>query len=212
DYTATQITNAPAGNIAAVTVQAALNELDTEKQGKSLTGYTIATAISAINPADTVLAALGKLEYKIGQRLKATGAQISTSNVTLTNIAPLAMSVIAGKTYKILTTIDFQSTAAATGITLGLAASGGAVGTLAGTIKTLATAAASNSIFSGPITALGGLVTSPTVPVANTTYQAIIEATFVCTTAGQIIPQFRSETGTQVQINASSNTAIFEVA
>jgi len=32
DYIATQITNTPAGNIAAITVQAALNELDTEKQ------------------------------------------------------------------------------------------------------------------------------------------------------------------------------------
>lgn len=32
DYTATQITNAPAGNIAATTVQAAINELDSEKQ------------------------------------------------------------------------------------------------------------------------------------------------------------------------------------
>jgi hypothetical protein len=31
DYTATQITNTPAGNIAATTVQAALNELDSEK-------------------------------------------------------------------------------------------------------------------------------------------------------------------------------------
>lgn len=32
DYTATEITNAPAGNIAAVTVQAAIDELDSEKQ------------------------------------------------------------------------------------------------------------------------------------------------------------------------------------
>jgi len=32
DYTATQITNAPAGNISATTVQAAINELDSEKQ------------------------------------------------------------------------------------------------------------------------------------------------------------------------------------
>jgi hypothetical protein len=31
DYTASNITNVPAGNIAAVTVQNALNELDTEK-------------------------------------------------------------------------------------------------------------------------------------------------------------------------------------
>lgn len=32
DYTATQVTNTPAGNIASTTVQAALNELDTEKE------------------------------------------------------------------------------------------------------------------------------------------------------------------------------------
>jgi len=32
DYTASEITNVPAGNISAVTVQAAINELDTEKQ------------------------------------------------------------------------------------------------------------------------------------------------------------------------------------
>jgi hypothetical protein len=34
DYNATQITNTPSGNIAATTVQAALNELDNEKQAK----------------------------------------------------------------------------------------------------------------------------------------------------------------------------------
>jgi hypothetical protein len=34
DYTAAQVTNTPAGNIAATTVQAALDELDTEKQVK----------------------------------------------------------------------------------------------------------------------------------------------------------------------------------
>jgi hypothetical protein len=38
DYTASQITNVPAGTIAAVTVQAALNELDSEKQAVSAKG------------------------------------------------------------------------------------------------------------------------------------------------------------------------------
>jgi hypothetical protein len=33
DYTATQVTNTPAGNVAAITVQGAINELDTEKVG-----------------------------------------------------------------------------------------------------------------------------------------------------------------------------------
>lgn len=35
DYTATQVTNTPSGNIAAVTAQAAINELDTEKVAKA---------------------------------------------------------------------------------------------------------------------------------------------------------------------------------
>lgn len=54
DYTATEITNAPAGNIVATTVQAAINELDTEKQpidsdltalaALSSTGHVVRTA------------------------------------------------------------------------------------------------------------------------------------------------------------------------
>jgi hypothetical protein len=53
DYTATQITNTPAGTIAAVTVQAALNELDTEKAplaSPALTGVpTAPTAVTTTN-------------------------------------------------------------------------------------------------------------------------------------------------------------------
>lgn len=37
DYTAAQVTNTPAGTIAAVTVQAAIDELDTDKLDKALT-------------------------------------------------------------------------------------------------------------------------------------------------------------------------------
>lgn len=42
DYTASNITNVPAGNIVATDVQAALNELDTEKQatGNYITALT----------------------------------------------------------------------------------------------------------------------------------------------------------------------------
>lgn len=63
DYTATQITNTPAGNIAATTAQAAINELDTEKAAASdLTAHTgdtsdahDASAISFV-PAGTIAA------------------------------------------------------------------------------------------------------------------------------------------------------------
>lgn len=43
DYTASNITNVPAGNIAAVTVQAALNELDTEKAALVSPSFTTPT-------------------------------------------------------------------------------------------------------------------------------------------------------------------------
>lgn len=52
DYTATQITNTPAGQIAAVTVQAALNELDTEKvaaNSPALTGVPTAPTAAPSN-------------------------------------------------------------------------------------------------------------------------------------------------------------------
>jgi hypothetical protein len=43
DYTASQITNTPAGNISSITVQAALNELDSEKQPIDATLTALAT-------------------------------------------------------------------------------------------------------------------------------------------------------------------------
>ncbi len=51
DQTATTVANTPAGNIAAVTVQAAINELDTEKA--ALSGATFTGAISATNLSGT---------------------------------------------------------------------------------------------------------------------------------------------------------------
>jgi hypothetical protein len=46
DYTASQVTNTPAGNIAAVTVQAALDELDSEKLATADFSSTFATEIA----------------------------------------------------------------------------------------------------------------------------------------------------------------------
>lgn len=51
DYTASQITNTPAGNISAVTVQNAINELDTEKQPLN----SILTSIAGTTPSNGVL-------------------------------------------------------------------------------------------------------------------------------------------------------------
>ncbi len=54
DYTASQITNVPAGSIAATDVQAALNELDTEKQ-PALMPTTSKTANYTILATDSVI-------------------------------------------------------------------------------------------------------------------------------------------------------------
>lgn len=205
DYSSALIENTPSGNITANTVQAALNELDTLKQAKLLTGYTIATAISALSATDTVLQALGKLDYKNGQNFKNTGALVNSSNVTLTNIPALTVQCIAGKTYRGTVVGVFRSAAAATGFAFGLAAAGGIAGTLTGTVQTISTAPASNAIFAGALNAFGAVVISPTVPVLNTDYRAVINYEFVCTTSGQIIPTFRSEVnGTTVTLQAQS--------
>jgi hypothetical protein len=53
DYTAAQVTNTPAGNIAATTVQAAINELDTEK---AATGHVHAASAITNTPAGGIAA------------------------------------------------------------------------------------------------------------------------------------------------------------
>ncbi len=85
DYSAGQVTNTPAGNIAATTVQAALNELDSEKQSISslaadvrnvvITGLSLATN-QVIAATDTVLQAFGYLQAQITDRF--TKAQSDT--------------------------------------------------------------------------------------------------------------------------------------
>lgn len=52
DYTASQVTNVPAGNIAATTVQAAINELDSEKFNSSDFGTSFNTAFGSKTTSD----------------------------------------------------------------------------------------------------------------------------------------------------------------
>jgi len=72
DYTATQITNTPAGNIAAITVQAAVAELDTEKADAA--GVT--TNLAGKQPLDATLTALS------GKTVAGTGVNVRLSTGT----------------------------------------------------------------------------------------------------------------------------------
>lgn len=69
DYTASQITNIPAGNIAATTVQTAINELDSEKQPLNAD----LTAIAGLSPVNDDL-----LQRKAGTWTHRTPAQVKT--------------------------------------------------------------------------------------------------------------------------------------
>lgn len=54
DYTASQVTNVPAGGIAAITVQAAINELDTEKYTPAANTLPIADLVNAAAQYDII--------------------------------------------------------------------------------------------------------------------------------------------------------------
>jgi hypothetical protein len=93
DYTATQITNTPAGNIAATNVQTALNELDTEK-GNALTANPLSQFA-----ATTSLQLAGVLSDETG-----TGSSVFSASPALTG-TPTAPTQTAGdNSTKIATT------------------------------------------------------------------------------------------------------------
>lgn len=149
DYTASQITNVPAGNISSVNVQNALNELDSEKQ-VVITGAatTITTSNLTINRA-VVSDGSGK---------------IAVSATTATEIG-----FVSGVTSSIQTQINAKGTGSVTSVALTTPAFllvAGSPITTSGTLAvTLATQSA-NTIFAGPTS--GG----PAVP----TFRALVSA------------------------------------
>lgn len=74
DYTAAQITNTPAGDISATTVQAALNELDAEKQPLDAT----LTALAAYNTNGILVQTAA--DTFTGRTITGTAGNISVSN------------------------------------------------------------------------------------------------------------------------------------
>lgn len=92
DYTATQVTNTPAGGIAATTAQAAINELDTEKQAaaSTLTSWAALTRASGFDtftqtPSSANLRGLLTDEVGTGAAYFVGGALGTPASATLTN-------------------------------------------------------------------------------------------------------------------------------
>jgi hypothetical protein len=105
---ASAVTNTPAGNIAATNVQAALNELDTEKAKLGTNGdITSLTACTAIT-AGTVTVATGDLVYV--QDVSAANVLKVVTAQSIANLAPTS-------TFPSGTRMTFNQTAAPTGWT-----------------------------------------------------------------------------------------------
>lgn len=170
-----------------------------------LTGLSIATA-TAVVATDTILVAIGKLQAQINvwEELVTTSALNSASNVTLTSISALQLTVTNTRVYKIEGTILFRTAATTTGLALTMGNTG-AAGTISLVINIPIAADGTAALYTGNSTAFGDIVTSTGVQAANTDYVARIDGIFVCTTSGTIVPQFRSEVnGSQVTVKAGS--------
>jgi hypothetical protein len=141
--------------------------------------------------------------------LKSVTQLNNSSNVTFTAITEHTINVVAGRTYVFEMLLRFQTAANATG--LGMSIGGTATGSLTANANAiLGTGTA--GLYSGPLTALNGVVTTTSVAAANTPYLARITGIFIAATSGTIYPQFRSEVnGSQASILANSITTYKEI-
>lgn len=148
DYTASQITNVPAGSISATTVQAALNELDTEKQatGNYITALTGDATASGPGSAALTFATVNS---NVGSFTNATITVNAKGLITAASSGTAPVTSVTGTTDRITVTgtttptIDIASTyVGQTSITtLGLVSAGTwqAGSILAGAIATTST-------------------------------------------------------------------------
>lgn len=192
-----------------------------------LTGLSLVDA--AVSAADTVLGALGKLQGQLNQRvsdfnaaqavqdgrldvLEATDAEwtelvtvgdlTNNSSTTFTNITALQFTVTAGLRYYFEYTLSYESVAGTTGLVFDITAP---AGVLAAQVNIPIAADGTAALFTGSITSSGDIVTSTGTPTANNEHIATIRGSFVCTTTGTLVPQFRSENnGSQITLRQGS--------
>jgi len=139
-----------------------------------------------------------------------TAAITNTSNVTLTNITELQFSSVPVGTYLFEGYIRYRSAAPGTGIVMTMSIP---TGSISGIIGAIIAGDGTAALFNGAITASGDIVTTTAVPAANVDYMCRIQAIIIVTAAGNIIPQFRSETnGQTITVQSSSIAKLRKVA
>lgn len=177
-----------------------------------LTGFSTAVGTTVL-ATDSVLVAIGKLQaqFNVWNEYSTTSVLTNNSNATLVSINELAVSVTAGRKYRIECMLLYRSTATGGGLVLTTALGGGATGTI-GLVASIPTGIDGvDHVHQGSITTSGDLVTAPNTPTANTDFVASIEGIFVCTNTGTLTPQFRSDqNGTTLTVQIGSNLIVRE--
>lgn len=133
-------------------------------------------------------------------------AAFSSTSVARETVTGWTVAVEAGRTYRMRVLATYQTVAASTGGSLGLAGVGAAAGTLAGEIRggTMHTATATNELVV-PVAALGASLTTTSVAAINTPHHVSMDVVFYCTASGSVSVQWGTEiAGSAAQLNAGS--------
>lgn len=183
-----------------------------------LTGLAAGTDTPIVS-TDTLLAALAKLQAQVEAaafdpwtELRTTADIIVASNVTLTNVTELGVTVTAGRSYYLEYTIMFRTAATTTGITLSIGTPDTAAGTVSLQVNIPIAADGTAALYTGSLTSFADVVTSTGVQTAQPTwFIANMKGVFTCTTTGTLLPQFRSEVnGSNVNFGTGSVALIRE--
>lgn len=195
DYTAAQITNVPAGNITAINVQTALNQLDSIKQA------TITGAASTITTSN-LTANLALISNGAGK--------VATSVTTATEL-----SFVSGVTSSIQTQLNAKGTGTVTSVALALPVSvftiSGSPVTTTGTLTGSFNTQAANIIFAGPTTGAAAIPTFRSLVAAdlNTIIVPIANGGTNSSTALNNNRLMRSSAGAIIEAAALINGQLF---
>ena len=141
--------------------------------------------------------------------VKTTVPLYSSSNVTFTNITELTKTCVAGKTYRFEIWLAYISAATATGIAVSMNIPSGIIAANAsGLVAANGTAAA----YHGYIGYTNQPVILSGTPSTSYNHLVKIDGIFICSGAGVMYPQFRSEVnGSQITVIEGSMAMINEI-
>ncbi len=192
DYTASQITNVPAGTISATTVQAALNELDTEKQatGNYITALTGDATASGPGSAALTLATVNS---NVGSFGSATAAPVFTVN---------AKGLITAASSSTITPAVGSITGLGTGVATALAVNVGSAGAFVVNGGALGTPSSGTLTNATGLPIIAGTTGTLTVARGGTGVTAISALSIWVANSANTITEVTPSAGQSIRLNA----------